>query len=72
MSLDTLEPVAAARAAAEVIALWPQGPPGGVADIGPEICFRAPIAGGAETDILRNVSIPTLTVFRPDCVSSTE
>jgi acetyl esterase/lipase len=66
MSLDTLEPAVAAHAPSEVIALWPEGPPGGFADIGPEIVFRAPIAGGAETDILRNVSTPTLTVFRPD------
>ena len=64
MSLDTLEPVTARRAA-EVIALWPEGPPGGLADIGPEIIFRSEVAGGLQTDIVRNVSTPTLTVFRP-------
>jgi len=54
----------------EVIPLWPDGPPGGLRGVGPEIAFRAPAAGGRETTMLRNVSIPTLTVFRPDPVDA--
>jgi acetyl esterase/lipase len=49
-----------------VIRLWPDGPPSSLPDVGPEAVFRNPAAGGAETDMLRNVSDPTLTVFAPD------
>jgi acetyl esterase/lipase len=67
MSLDTLEPAAAARPTEEVIALWPGAPPepspGGV---GPEISFQTQAASGAMTTMLRNVVTPTLSVFRPD------
>jgi dienelactone hydrolase len=65
MSVETLEPRIGEAGAREEALLWPDGPPGGKAPWD-EIVFRAPIAGGAETDILRNVSIPSLTVFRPD------
>jgi acetyl esterase/lipase len=51
----------------EVIQLWPEGPPRTIPDVGPEAVFRVrPAAGGRETNMLRNVSEPTLTVFRPD------
>ncbi len=65
MSVETLEPRIGETSAHEEVLLWPEGPPGGKAPYD-EIVYRAPIAGGAETDILRNVSIPSLTVFRPD------
>jgi acetyl esterase/lipase len=45
----------------DTIRLWPEGPPTVLAGVGPEIAFRA----GGETTMLRNVSDPTLTVFRP-------
>jgi acetyl esterase/lipase len=51
----------------EVIRLWPDGPPRPLPGVGPEIVFRAPAAGGAaETNMLRNVSDASLTVFRAD------
>lgn len=65
MSVDTLEPRIGETSAHEEVLLWPEGPPGGKAPYD-EIVYRAPIAGGAETDILRNVSVPSLTVFKPD------
>jgi acetyl esterase/lipase len=65
MSLDTLAPPAAARTSEEVVALWPDGPPGGKAPYDEQV-FRRAVAGGAETDMLRNVSTPSLTVYRPD------
>lgn len=59
---------ATAQAAANpVIMLWPDGVPGGRADIGPEIEFRNEAAGGAAmTTMIRNVSDPSLTVFTPE------
>jgi acetyl esterase/lipase len=65
MSLDTLEPVAATHAPEEVVLLWPEGPPGGKADYD-TIVYRNTVAGGGETSMLRNISVPDLTVFRPD------
>ena len=50
----------------EVSWLWPAGPPRTIPDVGPETMFRSPAAGGPDTEMLRNVSDPTLTVFRPD------
>ena len=52
------------RAGGEEIALWPDAPV--KADAPAEISFRQPMANGREIAILRNVSRPTLTVFRPD------
>lgn len=51
--------------AAEVITLWPDGPPSPIADVPPEVAYevRAGIAAG--TTFLRNISEPTLTVFTP-------
>lgn len=54
------------RAAEPMIALWPKGPPGGVADIPPESTFRAPGGAGPDTTMLRNVSEPMLTVYPAD------
>lgn len=65
MSLDTLEPAATALAAEDIVELWPDGPPGGKAPYDEQV-FRQTAAGGAQTDMLRNVSIPSLTVYRPD------
>jgi acetyl esterase/lipase len=65
MSLKTLAPPQAARTAEEVVELWPGGPPGGKAPYDEQV-FRRAVAGGAETDMLRNVSVPSLTVYRPD------
>jgi acetyl esterase/lipase len=63
MADDQAATVAAAH---EEIPLWPQGPANAAADAGPEITFSAPAAGGGETSMLRNVSAPSLTVFRAD------
>jgi acetyl esterase/lipase len=52
------------KAASETIQLWPEGPPRTIPDVGPEIVFRSPPSGGSDTNMLRNVSDPTLTVFR--------
>jgi dienelactone hydrolase len=49
----------------EVIRLWPEGPPLKLAGVGPEVEFRAPVGVAADAAMLRNVSEPTLTVFRP-------
>jgi acetyl esterase/lipase len=54
------------KTAEEVAWLWPAGPPRTIPDVGPETTFRAPAAGEADTTMLRNVSDPSLTVFRPD------
>jgi acetyl esterase/lipase len=54
----------------QVIRLWPDGPPSSLPGIGPEIAFQAPAAGGADTTMLRNVSDPTLTVYRPDAAKA--
>lgn len=49
----------------EVIRLWPDGPPTVLEDVGPEVEFSGPPGLAAGTKMLRNVSDPTLTVFRP-------
>lgn len=49
----------------EVIPLWPEGPPSKINDVGPEIEFRGAAGVAVDTRMLRNVSEPTLTVFRP-------
>jgi acetyl esterase/lipase len=49
----------------EVIRLWPDRPPSELKGVGPEIAFRAPVGAAGEAGMLRNVSEPTLTVFRP-------
>jgi acetyl esterase/lipase len=49
----------------ETVALWPEGTPAGFESVGAEIAYQAPISGGPQMTILRNVSEPSLTVFRP-------
>ncbi|SEE10410.1 Dienelactone hydrolase family protein [Bradyrhizobium erythrophlei] len=49
-----------------VIRLWPDGPPSGLPGVGSEITFPSPPIFGPETDMLHNVSDPSLTVFMPD------
>src|SRR5262249_38895926 len=49
----------------EVIHLWPEGPPSKLAGVGCEVECRAPMGVAADVAMLRNVSEPTLTVFRP-------
>jgi acetyl esterase/lipase len=49
----------------EVIRLWPEGPPTKLETVGPEVTFRAPVGTAGDATMLRNVSEPTLTVFRP-------
>jgi dienelactone hydrolase len=62
MSLETLE---RASAATTEVPLWPEGPPEPSAcGPGPEQWFQQD-AGGAPTNMLRNVVTPTLTVYRP-------
>lgn len=50
----------------EVIRLWPDGPPTKIEGVGPEAEYRAPVGVAANALMLRNVSEPTLSVFRPE------
>jgi len=50
---------------AEVIRLWPEGPPTKLEGVGPEIEFRGQVGTAGDAAMLRNVSEPTLSVFRP-------
>jgi acetyl esterase/lipase len=52
-------------ASREVIELWPAGPPRTIDDVPPESAFRGLAGVSADTTMLRNVSRPTLTVYRP-------
>ena len=55
------------KIASEVIALWPNGPPRTIPDVGPESAYRGAVAGvSGGTTMLRNISEPSLTVFRPE------
>ena len=49
----------------EVIRLWPEGPPSKLEGVGPEVTFRGPVGTAGDAAMLRNVSEPTLSVFRP-------
>src|SRR5271156_149514 len=49
----------------QVIPLWPEGPPSKLEGMGPEGAFRGPVGTSGDTAMLRNVSEPTLSVFRP-------
>jgi acetyl esterase/lipase len=51
--------------AQDAIRLWPDGPPTRLEGVGPEVEYRAPVGVAAQAAMLRNVSEPTLTVFRP-------
>jgi acetyl esterase/lipase len=55
----------AAAQHAEIL-LWPNGVPDPLPGVGPEARFRQPNGPGTPCDWLRNVSEPSLTVFRPD------
>ena len=48
-----------------VIPLWPEGPPSKLEGIGPEVAFRGPVGTSGDIAMLRNVSKPTISVFRP-------
>lgn len=50
----------------ESLELWPGGAPDPLPNVGPEASYRQVVGGGPELECLRNVSVPTLTVFRPD------
>jgi acetyl esterase/lipase len=49
----------------EVIRLWPEGPPSKLEGVGAEAEFHGLAGVSVGTLMLRNVSEPTLTVFRP-------
>jgi hypothetical protein len=49
----------------ELIRLWPEGPPSKLKGVGPEVTFRAAVGTAGDAAMLRNVSEPTLSVFRP-------
>ncbi len=49
----------------QVIRLWPEGPPSKLEGVGPEVAFGGPAGTSGDTAMLRNVSEPTLGVFRP-------
>jgi acetyl esterase/lipase len=51
--------------AAEVIALWPDGPPTRIENVPPEVAYEVRAGVAAGTTLLRNISEPTLTVFTP-------
>jgi acetyl esterase/lipase len=48
------------------IRLWPDGSPTTLEGVGAEAEYRAPVGVAAQATMLRNVSAPTLTVFRPE------
>jgi hypothetical protein len=50
----------------DVIGLWPDGPPSTLEGVGPEVEYMAPVGTTVQARMLRNVSEPTLTVYRPD------
>jgi acetyl esterase/lipase len=50
----------------EVIRLWRDRPPTTLEGVGPEAEYRAPVGVAADAVMLRNVSEPTLSVFRPE------
>jgi acetyl esterase/lipase len=49
-----------------VITLWPNGAPDPLPGVGPEQSYQWSGGGGAPSTMLRNISEPTLTVFRAD------
>jgi acetyl esterase/lipase len=50
----------------DVIRLWPDGPPTRLEGVGAEAEYHAPVGVATQALMLRNVSEPTLTVFRPE------
>lgn len=63
---DDLSPPPGIDAAQEVIRLWPEGPPRAIPDVGPEASYLTARGLAVGSVMLRNVTDPTLTVFRPD------
>jgi len=62
---------AAAKTQTEQVSrLWPDGAPRTLPDVGPESFFKGPPGVAVGTRMLRNVSDPTLTVYRPDPAKS--
>ena len=51
--------------ASEVIHLWQDERPVRIDDVGPEVAYSAPAGLAAGTTFLRNISVPTLSVFTP-------
>jgi acetyl esterase/lipase len=51
--------------APEIISLWPDGPPSRLEASPPEGAYRTAMGVAGEKTILRNVSEPTLAVYRP-------
>jgi acetyl esterase/lipase len=49
----------------DIIRLWPDGPPTTLDGVGPEVEFRGSVGTVGDAAMLRNVSDPTLTVYRP-------
>ncbi len=49
----------------QTIRLWPDGPPTKLEGVGPEVTFRGPVGIAGNAAMLRNVSDPSLTVYRP-------
>jgi acetyl esterase/lipase len=54
----------------QIIALWPEGPPSKLDEVGPEAEFRGFGGVSVGTRMLRNVSDATLTVFRPEAAKA--
>lgn len=59
---DTIGPAAVAK---EVLRLWPEGPPRRIEGVPAESTFSFPQGPFAGLGFLRNVSEPTITVYRP-------
>jgi acetyl esterase/lipase len=51
--------------ARDIIRLWPDGPPTTLDGVGPEVEFRGAVGTVGDAGMLRNVSDPTLTVYKP-------
>jgi acetyl esterase/lipase len=49
----------------EVIRVWPGAPPGTESWTGPDIELDAELPGSGKVHIVTNVTVPTLTIFRP-------
>jgi acetyl esterase/lipase len=58
-------PIAEPADAAEILRLWPDGPPTTIEGVPDEIEYPAPPGVSQGTTFLRNVSDPTLVVFTP-------
>ena len=50
--------------------LWPEGPSRGLPGVGPEAAYQSAVPDGRMTTMLRNISTPTLTAYRPDAAKA--